>query len=111
MINIYEDLASLGLPVYQQGSAPKTLPESFYTVWNDDTSDIVAADNDGRLMVYEWTLIFYTKDYNTIYSGIAQAKAALKAKGYIISGNGYDFGGAYEEWQARGLDVKKIEKI
>lgn len=111
MINIYEDLAELGLPVYQQGSAPETLPDSFYTVWNNSTGDSINADNEAKSYKYEWTLIYYTKNYSTIFSGIIAAKELLKSKGYISSGVGYDLGGNYKEWAARAIDLIKIEKL
>lgn len=109
MINIYTDMAAL-LPVktYQQGSAPQDLPTSFYTVWNNVADENAAADNDSQLIEYEWTVIYYTKRYSTIYTGIENLKTALTARGYIVKGNGYDFGGAYEEWQARAITVKRI---
>lgn len=111
MIDIYTDLAELGLPVYQQGTAPEKLPPSFYTVWEDDSGDDVNASNAVQSILHEWTLIYYTTDYSTVYGGLQAAINALKRKGYIISGAGYDFNGNYGEWQARAVDVKKIEYL
>lgn len=111
MIDIYSDLAGLKLPVYQQGTAPEKLPKSFYTVWEDYSADNLNGDNRVKEIRHEWTLIYYTKDFATIYSGMQSAIDTLKAKGYIISGAGYDFNGTYGEWNARAVDVKKIEKI
>ena len=109
MIDIYNDLAELGFPVYQQGTAPEALPKSFFTVWEDYSGDNVNAENATQAILHEWTLIYYTKDYSTVYGGLQAAINALKRKGYIISGAGYDFNGNYGEWQARAADVKKIE--
>lgn len=111
MINIYKDLEELNLPVYQQGTAPPSLPESFYTVWEDFSEDNLNGDNKVYQIRHEWTVIYYTKDYQSIFSGCQNAIDKLKSKGYIISGAGYDFGGNYGEWQARAIDVKKNEKI
>lgn len=111
MINIYEDLADLEAPIYQQGSAPEALPDSFYTIWNNYTGDNTNADNAAKSYEYEWQLIYYTKNYSTIFSGIAAAKTLLKSKGYIVGGLGYDFGGQYKDWAARAIDIAKIEQL
>lgn len=111
MIDIYSDLAALGLPVYQQGTAPEKLPTSFYTVWEDYSADNLNGDNAVKQIRHEWTLIYYTKAYTTVYTGLQAAINALKGKGYIVTGAGYDFGGNYGEWQARAVEVKFIEKM
>lgn len=111
MIDIYADLAELGLPVKQQGTAPENLPESFYTVWEDYSADNMTGDNRTKSITHEWTLIYYTKNYSTIYTGLQDAINALKRKGYILTGAGYDDAGNYRGWQARAVEVKKIEKI
>lgn len=111
MVNIFDDLSGAGVPAYQQGTAPKTLPEEFVTVWEDASDDILHADNKPRQLRREWTLIFYTKNTSNIFSGLLSVKNHLKAKGYLINGNGYDVGGAWEGYDARGLDVVKIENL
>lgn len=111
MIDINSDLAALGLPVYTQGTAPEKLPTSFYTTWEDYSADNLHGDNAVKQIRHEWTLIYYTKQYNTVFTGLQAAINALKAKGYIITGAGYDFNGSYGEWQARAVDVIKIENI
>lgn len=111
MVNIFDDLAGVGFPAYQQGTAPATLPETFVTVWEDPSSDILHADNKPRQLRREWTLIFYTKDAQKIFSGLLSVKSFLKTKGYTINGNGYDVGGAWEGYDARGLDVVKLEDL
>lgn len=111
MVNIFDDLAGVGFPVYQQGTAPHTLPVEFVTVWENPSDDILHADNKPRQLRREWTLIFYTKNTENIFSGALAVKSFLKSKGYIINGNGYDAGGAWEGYDARGLDVVKVEEL
>ncbi len=111
MINIYEDLIELGLPVYEEGNAPAELPNSYYTFSEDYTSDNLSADNEAKETLYEFTIKYYTKDANTIYSGMLNALSLLKAKGYITTGVGY-FNNTYKNtWFSRRADVKKIEYI
>ena len=113
MIDIFKDLneTSIGCKVWAQGGAPQDLPDKFYTVINDYTGDTVNADNKELGIVWEWTIIFYTKDFSLLYSGIEQLKSLLKSKGYIVRGFGYDFNGKYDSWEARAIDVKKIEYL
>lgn len=110
MNDINSDLAELNLPVYQQGTAPEKLPVSFFTVWEDYSADNLSGDNTVKEIRHEYTLIYYTKSYGTVYSGLQAAINLLKQKHYIITGAGYDFGGNYKDWQARAVDVIFIEK-
>lgn len=111
MVDIFADLAGVGFPVYQQGAAPEELPETFATIWEDFSDDILHADNKARQCRHEWTLAFYTKDKTQIYSGLQTAINALKKRGYLISGQGYDASGSWEGFDARAVDVVKIENL
>lgn len=111
MVNIFDDLAGVGFPVYQQGTAPAALPDAFVTVWEDDSSDILHGDNKPRQLRQDWTLVFYTKDTKEIYSGLTSVIKFLKTKGYTINGQGYDFSGAWEGYDARAVDVIKISDL
>lgn len=111
MVNIYTDAAAAGFPVYQQGTAPAELPETFVTVWQDYSGDILHADNKPLQCRHEWTLVFYTKDTKQIFSGLQAVINALKKRGYSISGQGYDISGAFEGYDARAVDVVKIENL
>lgn len=111
MVDIYTDAAAAGFPVYQQGTAPEKLPETFVTVWQDYSGDIVHADNKPKQCRHEWSLVFYTKDTAKIFSGLQAVINALKKRGYLISGQGYDVSGAFEGYDARAVDVVKIENL
>lgn len=111
MVNIFDDLADVGFPTYQQGTAPATLPDTFVTVWEDPSSDILHADNKPRQLRQEWTLIFYTKDTKQIYSGSLSVINFLKSKGYKINGQGYDAAADWEGYDARAVDVVKIQDL
>lgn len=111
MVDIYADAATAGFPVYQQGTAPKTLPETFVTIWQDYSEDILSADNAPHTCRHEWTLILYTKNTKAIYSDMQAVINALKKRGYLISGQGYDASGSWEGYDARAVDVVKIENL
>ena len=111
MINIFDDLAELGLPIYEEGNAPESLPDEYYTITEDYTSDNLSADNETKEILYEFTIKWYTKHANNVYSGITNALNLLKTKGYIKTGVGY-YNNAYKNtWFSRMADVKKIEYI
>ena len=110
MANIYADLENV-IPAYQQGTAPDDLPDKFVTVWESPSSNGLYADNKPRDLRQEWALIFYTKNDEEIFSGLRSVKSFLKTKGYTINGDGYDVGGAWEGYAARGLDVVKLEDL
>lgn len=110
MINIFEDLQELNLPVYLEGEAPEELPDEYYTFSEDYSSDNLNADNETKEILYEFTLKFYSKDSNRIYDGILDAIALLKKKGYIVGGVGYS-APQYKDWKCREVDVEKIEYL
>lgn len=113
MVDIFADLAGVGFPVYQQGAAPDgvELPATFATVWQDSSDDILHADNKAIQCRHEWTVICYTNDKQKIYSGLQAVINALKKRGYLISGQGYDASGAWQGYDARAVDVVKIEEL
>lgn len=113
MIDIYADIEAAGLVVYQQGTAPaaENLPATFATVWQDYSGDTLHADNKAVQCRHEWTVIYYAKDTQTIYSGLRAVINALKQRGYLISGQGYDVATSWQGYDARAVDVVIIENL
>lgn len=111
MIDIYTDAAAAGFSVYQQGAAPKELPESFVTVWEYPSDDILHADNKPKQCRHEWEIVFYTTDKSKIFSGLQAVINALKRRGYLISGQGGDASGSWEGYDARAVDAVYIENL
>lgn len=113
MIDIYADIEAAGLEVYQQGTAPaaEKLPATFATVWQDYSGDILHADNKAVQCRHEWTVIYYAKDTKEIFSGLQAVINALKRRGYLISGQGYDAPSSWEGYDARAVDVVIIEDL
>lgn len=115
MIRLDEDLIILGangekIPVYIEGDAPADLPNEYFTVSEDYTSNAVSADNKAREHLYEFTLKWYTKDATRLYTGLQEAITYLQSKNYDIEGVGYG-NGRYQEWFSRAVDVEKIENL
>lgn len=111
MINIFDDLLDLNIPVFEEGNAPENLPDEYFTISEDYTSDNLCADNEAKEILYEFTIKYYTKDANGIYSGLLNAMNLLKGKGYITTGVGF-YNNAYKNtWFSRQANIKKIEYL
>ena len=111
MVNIKKDLLELNKPIYYEGDAPKELPDEYYTVSEDYTSDNLNADNEALEHLYEFTLKWYTKDPKTLYTGLQEAITLLKRKNYLIEGVGYQNATYQNTWFSRMVDVAKIDYL
>lgn len=111
MVNIFNDLAEINIPVYAEGDAPKELGEEYFTINEDYSSDNVSADNEPKEILYEFTLKYYTTDATKLYSKLIEAMQILKSKGYITSGVGYANGTYQDKWFSRMATIKKIEYL
>ena len=110
MIDIYKDLESTKIKAYQQGSVPSKMPKSYITVWNDYSGDNLNSDNKTNLVEYQFTLIYYTKEWSTIYSVFENIISLLKSKNYIVDGMGFDIDSGVDEYMARCIEVTKLER-
>ena len=118
MVRLDKDLIILNangeiIPVYIEGDAPpiEKLPNEYYTVSEDYTSNAVSADNKAQAHLYEFTLAWYTKDPTRLYTGLQEAITLLIGKGYDIEGVGYHNGTYQNTWFSRMVDVEKIENL
>lgn len=118
MIRLDKDLVMLNedgerIPVYIEGDAPpvEKLPDEYFTVSEDSTSNAVSADNKAQAHLYEFTLKYYTKDVTRLYTGLYEAITQLIGKGYDIEGVGYHNGTYKNTWYSRMVDVEKIENL
>lgn len=114
MIRIDIDLSEINIPVYAEGDAPETLPDEYFTFNEDYSSDGVCADNEPKTYVYEFTLKYYTKNAETLYSRLLEAIQILKRKKYIITGVGYansTYQSGQTKWFSRMVDIKAIEYL
>lgn len=115
MVNIFNDLIikhnGVEIPVYAEGDAPAELPNEYFTISEDYTSDNLSADNKPLEQLYEFTLKWYTNDIKRLYTGLNEAITLLKSKGYIISGVGYQNETYKNAWYSRMVDVKKIDYL
>ena len=99
------------IPVYIEGDAPKDLPNEYFTVSEDNTSNAVSADNKAQEHLFEFTLKWYTTDATRLYTGLNEAITQLKSKGYDIEGVGYKNATYRNTWFSRMVDVEKLENL
>lgn len=116
MVRLDEDLIILDesgkvIPVYIEGDAPADLPNEYYTVSEDYTSNAVSADNKAKEHLYEFTLKWYTKDATRLYTGLQAAITQLISKGYDIEGVGYKNPTYQNTWLSRAVDVEKTDYL
>lgn len=116
MIRLDEDLIILNangerIPVYIEGAAPTDLPDEYFTVSEDYTSNSVSANNKAQERLYEFTLKWYTKDATRLYTGLQEAIEQLASKGYDAEGVGYHNGTYQNVWYSRMVDVEKREYL
>lgn len=111
MIDIKKDLEETGLMVRQQGTVPSNMPDSYITYWSDTSTDNLNVDNKAVSVDYPFTVIFYTTDWENIYSRFEEIISLLKSKGYVMDGMGYDVPSGLDDYSARCIEVTKTEKL
>lgn len=109
LINILE---AYNYPVRLQGSiAPEEgYPETFFTIWNNETTDGNHYDNNPVSCIWDFTVYLYSTDPTIVNTVLESAIGDLKAAGWIISGKGYDVPSDEPTHTGRAVDVLYIER-
>lgn len=109
---LIQTIQEMGYPIFLQGSlgADEPYPESFFTFWNNDVPGNEFYDNEEHSYVWDFDLNFYSSDPTLVNTKLLEAKALLKAKGFIVTGKGYDVRSDEPTHTGRGINVQKIEK-
>ena len=110
---LIETLKSFGYPIYLQGSMAKddAYPPSFFTFWNNDTTDEAFFDNQETETIWDFDLNFYSSDPTLVNSVLVEAKRMLKAVGFIPTGSGYDVLSDEPTHTGRGMNLFFIDKV
>ena len=100
-------------PVYLQGSLSndEAYPASFFTFWNNYSDDEAFFDNQETQVIWEFDLNFYSNDPVSVNTVLLQARAALKAVGFIPDGSGHDVMSDEPTHTGRGLTILFIQKV
>lgn len=109
--SLIEILSTFGYPVIRQGSLSDDdrYPDNFFTFWNNDSSDHSHYDNSEYGTTWDFDVNFYSVDPANTYSVLSQAKTALKAAKWIISGQGYDVASDEPTHTGRGMNVTYLQ--
>lgn len=109
LINLLE---TLNYPVMLQGSLAENAkyPDSFFTYWNNETSDGNHYDNEPITYTWDFTIYFYSVDPILVNAVLLQAKSRLKQNGWIVGGKGYDVPSDEPTHTGRAIDVLYIEQ-
>lgn len=104
-------LESFGYPVFLQGTLTEAdpYPESFFTFWNNASYDGDHYDNDAIYYVWNFDVNFYSTNPALVNAMLLEAKAVLKANGFIISGKGYDVLSDEPTHTGRGMNALIID--
>ena len=105
-------LESFGYPVRLQGSLAEdeAYPESFFTFWNNDTSDGSHYDNDAISYIWDFDVNFYSSNPALVNTVLLEARTLLKNNGWIISGKGYDVASDEPTHTGRQINAIYIER-
>lgn len=108
---LIELLESFGYPVFLQGSlgADCAYPESFFTFWNNSSDDNNHYDNEPVSFTWSFDVNFYSVNPELVNNMLLEAKAVLKANGFIISGKGYDLMSDEPTHTGRGMNALIID--
>lgn len=85
-------LSQLGYPVYLHGSlgANEPFPAAFFTFQTLASDDAFTYDDDPTHTAWEYQVIFYADNPQTVHDIAASSRTALKAAGFIPQGKGID---------------------
>ena len=103
-------LSAFGYPVIRQGSLPDgaAYPDTFFTFWNRYEDGHSFYDNDTASVTWSFDVNAYSASPSRAYDLLAQARASLKAGGWIIGTRGYDVPSDEITHIGRGMSVQYL---
>ena len=109
--NLISILESFGFPIFRQGSLTedKPYPDNFFTFWNTDSPDHSYYNNFDYGTSWAYDVNFYSNDPDKTYNYLANARAALKNAGWIVTSKGYDVVSDEPTHTGRGMEVYYLQ--
>lgn len=111
LINTLVDVFNYSVMLQGSLSADDAYPANFFTFWNNSTDDAAFYDNAETETIWNFDLNFYSTDPMLVNTVLLQAKAALKAVGFIPDGSGHDVMSDEPTHTGRGMTLYFIEKV
>lgn len=111
LIQVLEE--AFGYPVGLQGSygPVKSYPDHFFTFWNDATDGDSFYDDAENAIIWQYSLNFYSVDPVAVNSKLLEAKAVLKANGFMVNGAGYSVLSDNLTHTGRGITVMYRQEL
>lgn len=111
LTDLIELLETICPTVMEQGSlAPAApYPDRFFTFWNPSTEDQKHYDNNPIGCTWTVEVNFYGRDPVDVFNTLEQARTAMKASGWIISGKGYAVASDVNTHTGRGFTGYYLE--
>lgn len=99
--------------VYLQGtfSESEAYPDSFITFFTTDTDDAAFYDNSENVVVWNYSVIYYSSDPATIPTQAAAIRTALKAAGFIPQGRGMDIPSDVETHTGWAMEFTYLQSL
>ena len=109
---LIEVLTTLGYPVRLQGSlaANEAYPDSFFTFWNNSSEGESYYDDNEHSTVFSYDVNFYSTDPELVYTKLRAAVVALKAAGFIVSGDGHSVMSDEATHDGRGITILYLRR-
>lgn len=109
---LIETLETFGYPVMLQGSMlpDEPYPDSFFTFWNNNSSGESYYDDSEISTIFDYDVNFYSSDPELVYSKLNEAIAALRAAGFICSGEGYSLASDEPTHDGRGVNILYLRR-
>ena len=98
---------AFGYPVFLQGSMADEAeyPNHFFTYWNDSADGSSFYSNTEGVIVWQYSLNFYSNDLSLVSGTLLRAKDELKKNGWIVSGAGYGVASDEPTHTGRGISL------
>lgn len=105
-------LEALGYPVRLQGSLlpDESYPDHFFTFWNNSADAISHYSNEEYIILWAYSINFYSNDPLLTNSTLLEAKKLLKDAGFIVTGAGYDVPSDESTHTGRGIEALYRQK-
>lgn len=101
----------MGLAYSRQGSYSNKneYPPSFFTFWNPNTSEAAFYDDKAHKAIWYWSIFYYTKFPETLYSRMDEFAKLAKEEGFIVEGRGNDIQSDRPDYPGRTITIIYVE--
>lgn len=107
---IYSTLTPLGYPVFLQGTlGDDPYPDNFITYWIANSESDAFYDNAEHQYNWQISIIFYTKNINSLVLVVPKIIDVLKVNQFILQGKGAPIASDEQDTIGWVLDCTSIE--